>query len=91
MRITVCVFGDISTIIGKRYEMELPIGSTVGTLANKIGEQTGQCQGYLGKFRVGSKDLDIFINGRSINMLKGVATVLKDSDEVVIMQPTAGG
>ena len=91
MKIIVRVFGEISSIIGKRHEVELPEGATVGNLTKKIQEQTNQRQGYIGEFRIGSKDLAIILNGKSIDILNGIATLLKDGDEVVIMQPTAGG
>ena len=91
MKVTVRVFGDISAVIGRRHELEVDDGTTVMGLANRIGEKTGQHMGHLGEFRVGSKDLAILVNGRSIEMLKGTSTILKDADEVVIMQPTAGG
>jgi len=91
MKITVRVFGDVSQIIGKRHEVEAPYGSTVSTVANKVGEKSGQRMGYLGEFSVGGKDLAILINGKNIDMLNGPATKLKDGDEVVVMQPTAGG
>ncbi|MDQ1281067.1 MAG: hypothetical protein QG670_2331 [Thermoproteota archaeon] len=91
MKIIVRVFGEISSIIGKRLEVELPERATVNSLTNKIREQTNQRPGYLGEFKIGSKDLSIILNGRSIDMLNGIITLLKDGDEVVIMQPTAGG
>jgi molybdopterin synthase sulfur carrier subunit len=91
MKIIVRVFGDISQIIGKRYELELPDGATVSTVATKVGEKSGQRQGYLGEFRVGGKDLAILVNGKSIDMIDGAQTKLKEGDEVVVMQPTAGG
>jgi len=92
MRITVRVFGDIASIIGRRHTVDLEEGASVGSLANRIGEKTGQRrQGYLGEFKVGGKDLMVLVNGKSIDLLDGTATPLKDGDEVVIMQPTAGG
>jgi molybdopterin converting factor small subunit len=91
MNVTVRVFGDISQIIGKRYELDVPEGSTLSTVAGKVGEKSGQRQGYLGEFRVGGKDLAILVNGKNIDMLEGPATKLRNGDEVVIMQPTAGG
>jgi molybdopterin converting factor small subunit len=33
----------------------------------------------------------VLVNGKSIDLLDGTATLLRDGDEVVIMQPTAGG
>jgi len=91
MKVTVRVFGDVSAIIGRRHEVELADGATITTIASKIGEKTGQRQDYLGEFRVGGKDLAILVNGKSIDMMDGTKTKLRDGDEVVIMQPTAGG
>jgi MoaD family protein len=91
MKITVRVFGDISQIIGKRHEVDAPTGATVSTVTTVVGEKSGQRQGYLGEFRVGGKDLAILVNGRNIDMLNGPGTKLNDGDEIVVMQPTAGG
>jgi molybdopterin converting factor small subunit len=91
MKITVRVFGDISAEIGRRHELDLTEGATITTITAKVGEKTGQRQGYLGDFRINSKDLSILVNGKSIEMINGTSTLLKDGDEVVIMQPTAGG
>lgn len=91
MKVTVRVFGDISAIIGRRHEVELAEGATITTIAAKIGEKTGQHQGYLGEFRVGGKDLAILVNGKNIDMMDGTKTKLRDGDEVVVMQPTVGG
>ena len=92
MRINVRVFGDIASVIGRRHSIDLDEGATVGSLANRRGEKTGQRrQGYLGEFKVGGKNLTVLVNGKSIDLLGGAATVLRDGDEVVILQPTAGG
>jgi MoaD family protein len=91
MRITVRVYGDIATIIGRNHEMEIPESATVTTLMNRLGEKTGQRQGYLGEFKIGGKDLAIILNGRNVETLGGTGSSLKDGDEIVIMRPTAGG
>lgn len=91
MKILVRVFGDVSQLIGKRHEVDVPEGSTVSTVTNKVGEKTGQRMGYLGEFRVGGNDLAVLVNGKNIDMIDGPATKLRDGDEVVVMQPTAGG
>jgi molybdopterin synthase sulfur carrier subunit len=91
MKVTVRVFGDVSQVIGRRHEVELQETATITTLAARVGEKMGQRQGYLGDFHVGGKDLAILLNGKSIDLLEGTQTKLKDGDEVVIMQPTAGG
>ncbi len=91
MKILVRVFGDISQIIGKRHEIEVPEGATVSAVTNRVGEKTGQRMGYLGEFRVGGSDLAVLVNGKNIDMIGGTATKLSDGDEIVVMQPTAGG
>jgi len=91
MKIIVRVFGDVSQIIGKRHEVDVPEGSTVSNVTNKVGEKSGQRIGYLGDFQVGGKDLAVLVNGKNIDMINGPATRLRDGDEIVVMQPTAGG
>jgi len=91
MRITVRVYGDIAKIIGRNHEVEIAENATVAALLNKLGQKTGQRQGYIGEFRIGGKDLAVILNGRNVETLGGTGLSLKDSDEIVIMQPTAGG
>ena len=91
MKILVRVFGDVSQIIGKRHEIDVPEGSTVSTVTNKVGEKSGQRMGFLGEFQVGGKDLAVLVNGKNIDMIDGPSTMLRDGDEIVVMQPTAGG
>jgi molybdopterin converting factor small subunit len=91
MKILVRVFGDVSQIIGKRHEVDVPEGSTVSTVTNKVGEKSGQRMGYLGEFQVGGKDLAVLVNGKNIDMIDGPGTRLRNGDEIVVMQPTAGG
>lgn len=91
MKILVRVFGDVSQIIGKRHEIDVPEGSTVSTVTNKVGEKSGQRMGFLGEFQVGGKDLAVLVNGKNIDMIDGPGTILRDGDEIVVMQPTAGG
>ena len=91
MKILVRVFGDVSQIIGKRHEVDVPEGSTVSTVTNKGGEKSGQRMGYLGEFQVGGKDLAVLVNGKNIDMIDGPGTRLRNGDEIVVMQPTAGG
>lgn len=64
----------------------------MGTLTNRIANEAGlKRQGYLGRYKVGGSELAILVNGRNIDLLDGVGTVLEDGDEVVILPPSAGG
>jgi MoaD family protein len=91
MRIIIRVYGPISSIIGKRHEVEEQDGTTVGAVLNRISEKTGQSKGFLGDFRIGGHDLAIIVNGKNIDVLERTKSRLSDGDEVVIVQPTSGG
>jgi len=92
MKVSIRVFGNLVTILGRKQVIELNEGGTVGALSNRLAESAGlRRQGYLGNYKVGGDDLAILVNGRNIHLLDGVETVLKDGDEVVILPPTAGG
>jgi MoaD family protein len=91
MRIIVRVYGDIARIIGRNHEVEIVESATIATLLNKLGQKTGQRQGYIGEFKIGGNDLAVILNGRNVETLGGTGLSLKDGDEIVIMRPTAGG
>ncbi len=92
MKVTVRVFGELVKILGKRHVLELEEGATVGALSNLISQRAGlKRQGYLGKYRVAGGDLAVLVNGRSIQLLEGVGTILHDGDEVIFLPPAAGG
>lgn len=92
MRVTVRVFGELSTILGRRHSLELDDGTTVGNLASWVAYQAGMKRhGYLGNYKIGGKDLAILVNGRNIDLLEGVETILRHGDEVVFLVPTMGG
>jgi molybdopterin converting factor small subunit len=91
MRVIVRVYGPISSIVGKRYEVEVQDGATVGAVLNRISGKANQSRGFLGDFKIGSHDLAIIVNGKNIDVLEGTNSKLIDGDEVVIVQPTPGG
>jgi molybdopterin synthase sulfur carrier subunit len=92
MRVTVRVFGELVQILGKRQVLELEEGSTVGYLSNFIANNAGlKRRGYLGNFKVSGGDLAVLVNGKSIQLLRGIETKLSDGDEVVFLPPAAGG
>ncbi|MBM3292000.1 MoaD/ThiS family protein [Candidatus Bathyarchaeota archaeon] len=91
MKILVRVFGDISDDIGKRYDFEIIDKISVYEIIEKISALSGQRRGYLGTFRIDGKDLGFLVNGKNIEFLEGLKTILNDGDELIIMQPTTGG
>jgi len=91
MRINVRVFGEISDDIGKKHYPDLEDGVTIGVLLERLSKSSGQRNGYLGEFRIGDTDIAVLLNGKNIELIDGLATKLKNEDEIVILQPTAGG
>lgn len=90
--INVRVFGELVPVLGRHHVLELEEKATINTLTKRIAGIAGiKRRGFLGNYRVGQGDLAILINGRNIDLLEGVATVLHDGDEVVILPPAAGG
>ncbi len=85
----------LKKVIGQReFEVSLPPGSTVKDLTswmvNKWGDQLSP---HL--FKPGSDALlphiRLMVNGRSIEFLKGMETVLQDGDEFLMLPLVSGG
>lgn len=91
MKILVRVFGDISDDIGKSYDFDIIDKISVYAILEKISALSGQRRGYLGNFKIDGKDLGFLVNGKNIEFLEGLKTILNDGDELIIMQPTTGG
>lgn len=92
MKVTIRVFGELATVIGKKHVLNVPEGSTVLAVANSIQEMAGQKErGYLGKYKVDGVDIAIIVNGKNIALLDGVDTVLSEGDDLVIMPFVSGG
>ena len=92
MQVRIRVFGDIASEIGRNHTLDLDEGATVGSLTKEIARRAGQRRrGYLGRFRIGGADLAILVNGRNIDLLEGLETVLMDGDDVVLLIQNMGG
>ena len=95
VRIVVKAFATIREAIGVfgRVTIEYPEEVTVKSLLEMLSKRFGE------KFDVEVLDADglpkktvkIFVNGRDIDFLDGLSTVLKDGDEVALVPPVAGG
>jgi molybdopterin synthase sulfur carrier subunit len=92
MNVTVRVFGELTALLGNRHKLEFETKSNVHSLISRLAKMSGQTiPGFLGEYRVDGRDIAILVNGRNIELLKGLQTELIDGDEVVILIPTAGG
>ncbi|MCX8200755.1 MAG: MoaD/ThiS family protein [Candidatus Caldarchaeum sp.] len=58
-------------------------------LARRFGEKF--IQEVLDEDGLPKKSIKIFVNGRDIDFLNGLSTVVKDGDEIALVPPVAGG
>lgn len=95
MRVKVHTILSLKEAIGQReIEITLPEGNTVQDLLSWMGERWGD---KLSPLLFSPKDgrplphIRLMVNGRSIEFLKGLETVLRDADELLILPMVTGG
>jgi len=95
LKVKVYTILELKNILGQReFEIFMPTGSTVKDLlslmVNKWGENLSN---HL--FKTGTNALfphiRLMVNGRSIEFLNGMDTVLQDGDEFSMLPLVAGG
>jgi len=94
MRVTVKIFGpkyfDLPQYDVVTHVFDLPEGATVGDVVDLLEKIY---PGLRGKILRGEEIIpmhDIWVNGRSIQFLQGLATRLKDGDVVQLVPPFGG-
>lgn len=92
MEVNVRIFGSVAEAVGGSHSLELNENSTIDNLLNTIADKSGQLRrGYLGEFKIGGTDLTVILNGKNIEILNGLDTILSEKDDVVIMPFVFGG
>jgi molybdopterin synthase sulfur carrier subunit len=93
LAVTVKFFAGFREAAGKEQEKVegvTDVGSLLEELVNKFGEKM-----LVQLYEPGTRKLrgivHVLVNGRSINLLEGLKTLLKDGDVVAIFPPVAGG
>jgi molybdopterin synthase sulfur carrier subunit len=86
---------ELKKICGQReFEFSIPQGSTVKDLLSLMIDEWGdQLANHLYKPGTDSilPHIRLMVNGRSIEFLKGMETVLQDEDEFQMLPLVAGG
>ena len=94
MKVSVKFFTSLREITGKKEdEIQSPITIRVNELLASLSEKYGrEFTEYLyderGKVRT---YIQILVNGRSINVLQGFETKLREGDSIAIFPPVGGG
>ncbi|MCL7384123.1 MAG: MoaD/ThiS family protein [Thaumarchaeota archaeon] len=95
VRITVKAFATIREAIGEfgKISLEFPEQVTVKNLIEVLSKNFGERfnSEVLDDNGLPKKTIKIFVNGRDIEFLDGLSTILKDEDEVALIPPIAGG
>jgi molybdopterin synthase sulfur carrier subunit len=80
---------------GRDTEVELPPGSTLGSLYAALSGRMGAAPGRGVLFLPGTStprpDIRVMVNGRQAEFLRGPRTVLSNGDEILLLPGAAGG
>lgn len=95
IKIKVYTIMELKKVLGQReFEVSIPDGSTVKDLLSWMIDKWGnQLSAHLCKPGSDSilPHIRLMVNGRSIEFLKGMETVLQDRDEFLMLPLVAGG
>jgi molybdopterin synthase sulfur carrier subunit len=95
IKVKVYTILTLKKILGKReFEVSIPPGSTVKDLifwmVNEWGDELSSHLFHPGSDRL-FPHIRLMVNGRSIEFLNGMETVLQDGDEFSMLPIVAGG
>jgi len=81
-----------TTILEKRSEVDIEAGYVKDALRKITELFDGKIKGRIFDEKGGlNKFLDIFVNGRNVNLLNGLDTVLRDGDSITVLRVVSGG
>ncbi len=93
MKVKVKFFTTLREITGTREDdVKLPKDSTVGALLNELSRRYGsKFEEYIFEKEEIKSYLIVLLNGRNINFLDGLKTVLSEDATVAVLPPVGGG
>lgn len=95
VKIVVKAFATIREAIGEygkisfEFQDKVTVMDLIKVLSNSFGQKFNL--EVLDADGLPKKTVKIFVNGRDIEFLDGLSTILKDGDEVALIPPIAGG
>ena len=85
-------FARYRDLLGGEMEVELPEGATVFELLRRLASKSSDLQDQILDDSGGIRDdVNVMVNGRHFESLKGAETVLADGDEVALFPAVVGG
>ena len=91
MKINIRSYGDLSKILGEQNAVDLEDEVTLSDLITKLEEKIGKKGLFLSYNNKQKSTLTILVNGRNIQALNGLRTILKNGDTVVFIPLVVGG
>ncbi len=92
MIIRLKAFARFRDLLDKKMEVDLPEGATVfdllTSLASRSSDLIDQIFDASGNIR---EDVNVMVNGRHFESLKGPETILSEGDEVALFPAVVGG
>jgi len=81
-----------TTILDRRSEADIEADRVADALRKVTERFKGRVKGRILDEEGGlNKFLDVFVNGRNINLLNGLDTVLRDGDNITVLRAVSGG
>ncbi len=92
MQVIVKLFGEFREVVkAERVEVDLPPGATCLEALRALAAQHPQLQPLLFRGDFLHDHLGVFLNGRNVAHLQGLATPLQDGDTLTFFSPISGG
>jgi molybdopterin synthase sulfur carrier subunit len=91
--VTVNFYATLRRIVGQRsVELPIPDGAPVGELVGELARRWPALAEHLFDESGGlSRRVNLFVGGRNVRWLHGLATPLRDDQVVDVFPPVAGG
>lgn len=92
MRVVVKLFGEFREAAGGGLvELELPPGTTCELALQRLAVDKPKLRRLLFHEGVLRDHLHVFVNGRNVHALRGLATPLSEGDALAFFPPVGGG